>query len=125
MSDCTDDSIGTAGTTHGAHECASCALEPDRRTFLRNAAVAVGAALLAVGARRADARAPLAFTRAQATRGSTRAYAIPAQDGAEIDRDNEVILARWQGSAYAFALACPHQNTALHWLDAGKRFQCP
>jgi Rieske Fe-S protein len=36
-----------------------------------------------------------------------------------------VILARWQGSVYAFALACPHQNTALKWLDADQRFQCP
>ena len=87
--------------------------------------MAVAAALLAVGARRADALAPLAFTRAHTTRGSTRAYAIPARDGAEIDRDNEVILVRWQGVAYAFALSCPHQNTALHWLADEGRFQCP
>ena len=32
---------------------------------------------------------------------------------------------RWQGMAYAFALSCPHQNTALRWLEADQRFQCP
>jgi nitrite reductase/ring-hydroxylating ferredoxin subunit len=124
MSDRATDSP-VAGAEHVAHECASCGVDTDRRTFLRDSALAVAAALLAVGARRADALAPLAFTHARAARGSTRAYAIPAQDGAQIDKENEVILVRWQGSAYAFALSCPHQNTALHWLDADKRFQCP
>jgi Rieske Fe-S protein len=27
--------------------------------------------------------------------------------------------------AYAFALSCPHQNTALRWADAEHEFQCP
>ncbi len=26
---------------------------------------------------------------------------------------------------YAFALSCPHQNTALKWLKDEGRFQCP
>jgi Rieske Fe-S protein len=68
---------------------------------------------------------PLAFTRALASRGQSHTYAIPAQDGAEIDRDNEVILVRWQNAVYAFALACPHQNTALRWNGSEGRFQCP
>ncbi len=52
-------------------------------------------------------------------------YAIPATDGAVIDRDNQVILVRWMNAIYAFALSCPHQNTALRWDDADGRFQCP
>ena len=32
-------------------------------------------------------------------------------------------MARWQDAVYAFALSCPHQNTALKWEDTG--FQCP
>ena len=52
-------------------------------------------------------------------------YPIPAEDGVQIDRDNQVILVRWQGSIYAFNLSCPHQNTALRWNAADGQFQCP
>jgi Rieske Fe-S protein len=50
---------------------------------------------------------------------------VPAADGVQIDRDNEVILVRWQSAVYAFNLSCPHQNTALRWDGADARFQCP
>ena len=54
-----------------------------------------------------------------------KAYPIPATDGVQIDKDNDVIIARAQGKVFAFNLACPHQNTAIRW-DTGKtRFQCP
>jgi Rieske Fe-S protein len=108
---------------HG--DCAGCTLDSDRRAFLRTSAAAVAAALLGLGARRAEALAPLEFTTARGARGQTRLYGIPVKDGAVIDRDNEVILTRWQGAVYAFALSCPHQNTALKWLEADGRFQCP
>jgi Rieske Fe-S protein len=88
-------------------DCAGCAL--GRRAFLRDAAAAVVAVL----------GAPTAAA------GQQRAYPIPAQDGAVIDRGNDLILMRWQGSVYAFSLACPHQNTALRWLGGDGRFQCP
>jgi cytochrome b6-f complex iron-sulfur subunit len=53
------------------------------------------------------------------------AYPIPASDGVQIDKSQDVIIARAGGKVYAFNLACPHQNTAIRW-DAGKtRFQCP
>jgi Rieske Fe-S protein len=52
-------------------------------------------------------------------------YPLPAHDVAQIDRDNDVILVRWQGAVYAFARSCPHQNTALLWLEQDARFQCP
>ena len=52
-------------------------------------------------------------------------YPVPGADGTTIDRDNQVILVRFQGKVYAFALACPHENTALRWRAQDSRFQCP
>jgi Rieske Fe-S protein len=57
--------------------------------------------------------------------GDTRTYPIPSSDGVHIDRDEDVILMRWENVVYAFSLACPHEHTALRWIDADKRFQCP
>jgi Rieske Fe-S protein len=108
-----------------------CGITKDRRTFLRDAAIAVAGALVAVGMPRGlAAQMPLDFTSAlkRETKGdgaATLSYAIPAADGAQIDKQNEVILVRWQNAVYAFNLSCPHQNTALRWDDADKRFQCP
>ncbi len=52
-------------------------------------------------------------------------YPVPTADGATIDRNHQVILVRHRGVACAFALSCPHQNTALKWLGDQGRFQCP
>ena len=52
-------------------------------------------------------------------------YPIPAADGVSIDTKNEVIVCRSKGDVFAFALACPHQNTALRSLSGDKGFQCP
>ena len=52
-------------------------------------------------------------------------YALPASDGVSIDTANEVILCRHAGEVFAFALSCPHQNTALKVLPKGAGFQCP
>jgi nitrite reductase/ring-hydroxylating ferredoxin subunit len=57
--------------------------------------------------------------------GSERSYPVPATDGVTIDREAQVILVRLQGKAYAFNLACPHENTALRWRAQEGRFQCP
>ncbi len=54
-----------------------------------------------------------------------KAYPIPAGDGVSIDKDESVIVARFAGKAYAFSLACPHQNTVLRWDASNNRFQCP
>ena len=106
--------------------CEGCSIAPDRRAFLKTAALATASVLLALGAAPAEALArPLAFTHALAANGQARTYPIPAADGAEIDKENEVILVRWQGALYAFNLSCPHQNTALRWLPNDGRFQCP
>jgi nitrite reductase/ring-hydroxylating ferredoxin subunit len=119
----------TSGSTRHPHECDACATDAfgaERRAFLREAARAVGAALVLLGARPADALArPLDFTVPNGVEGHTRRYPIPAADGATIDRDAEVILVRWQGAVYALALACPHQKTVLRWQPGDARFQCP
>jgi nitrite reductase/ring-hydroxylating ferredoxin subunit len=113
-----------AASPHDA--CPSCSLADGRRRFLRDAFLVAAGTLVALGVSREDAYArPLALIRAHARAGDTLTYPIPAADGVQIDRDNQVILVRWQGDAYAFNLACPHQNTALRWDGADKRFQCP
>jgi nitrite reductase/ring-hydroxylating ferredoxin subunit len=107
-------------------DCSGCPLPPTRRAFLRDSLLAVAGALLAVGA--TDTEAMAASLRAIAGRrraDKTVKYPIPAVDGVQIDKDNQVILVRWQNAAYAFNLSCPHQNTALRWDDADHRFQCP
>ena len=108
------------------HECGGCELA-DRRRFLQQAAAMVAGALVGLGmsADRAVAM-PLGFlSGARAPNGKDLSFPIPAADGATIDRDNDMILARYQGKVYVFSLACPHQNTALRWLPEEGRFQCP
>jgi nitrite reductase/ring-hydroxylating ferredoxin subunit len=54
-----------------------------------------------------------------------KSYPLPAAEGAMIDKEQDVIIARTKGKAYAFNLACPHQNTAIRWDEGKGRFQCP
>lgn len=93
--------------------CLGCAT---RRAFVGRAVAAAGA-LLASGAL-SVARA-LPGPAARAVR-----YPVPTADGASIDADQEIILVRAAGFVYAFALSCPHQNTALKALPRGGGFQC-
>jgi Rieske Fe-S protein len=51
-------------------------------------------------------------------------YALPAADGVSIDKTNEVILCRAGNEIYAFALSCPHENTALKAMSKNAGFQC-
>lgn len=110
-------SKATPAPRSDAHaDCAGCALTgaADRRAFLRDALLGLGALAL-----------PWRELVALSATGSTRRYPIPAADGVEIDKEAEVILARHQNVVYAFSLACPHQKVAVRWeADAG-RFQCP
>jgi Rieske Fe-S protein len=62
---------------------------------------------------------------ADATQGNERAYPLPSVDGAWIDQSNDAFLIRSGNSVYAFCLACPHENTALHWQPKDNQFQCP
>jgi len=103
-------------------DCKGCPLIPERREFLRNAAAfAVAAISLGLPIRSVSAK-----VLASAVGGrKTLSYPLPAVDGAQIDRDNEVILVRYQNEVFAFNLSCPHQNTALRWNETDMRFQCP
>jgi Rieske Fe-S protein len=108
-----------------ADSCSGCAIDESRRDFLRDAAVAVVAIAATLGfPARADALA-LRFATASRVSGDTVTYPVPAADGVTIDREREVILVRWQATAYAFRLSCPHQKTALKWKESDGRFQCP
>lgn len=106
-------------------ECRSC-IDIDRRGFLRDAGIAVASVLAALGANPNVAAAqPLAFVSAMGGSREDKSYPIPAADGTQLDKPNEVILTRWQNKVYAFSLACPHQNTALRWSEKEHRFECP
>lgn len=105
--------------------CAGCG-NSDRREFVQ-AAVGSVAALLGLslfGSSEAAAQI-LANTSPPSGMRGVSTYAIPAADGVNIDTANDVILARAADKVYAFALQCPHQNTALRWNAKDHRFQCP
>ena len=105
--------------------CTGCAVS-GRRDFLLDALRAGAIALAAIGLAPASGSAmPLRFIQALASGKTEKSYAIPAADGVQIDKDSEVILARVGKQVYAFALSCPHQNTALKWEPEDNRFQCP
>ncbi len=123
-------------THDAAEDCGGCPLHGpspavgmERRAFLRNAVVALGAlSMLGLDARDAAAL-PLGETAplrpVVSDRSAEKRYPLPAADGVSIDRDNSVIVARATGKVYAFSLSCPHQNTALRWDDGDHEFHCP
>lgn len=108
-------------------DCESCPLADvvERRDFLRDALsrtlVAVGA--LSILADRVAAL-PIQFVSGSGSRAD-KAYPLPASDGVVVDKGESVIIARFDDRAYAFSLACPHQNTAIRWDASNTRFQCP
>jgi nitrite reductase/ring-hydroxylating ferredoxin subunit len=113
-------------TLHDDCEQHDCVLPRNRRAFLRDSFLSVAGALIAVGMQKSTAFAmPLEFTEPRRSSGTMHSYTIPAADGAQIDKNNDVILVRWQDVVYAFGLSCPHQNTALKWDDREHTFQCP
>jgi nitrite reductase/ring-hydroxylating ferredoxin subunit len=113
--------------TDSHEDCAGdCSLPASRRRFLRDSFAAVATSLVAVGMPGSSALAlPLEFIEGKRGVDQIVSYAIPAADGAQIDKKNDVILVRWQGAVYAFNLSCPHQNTALRWEEGDKEFACP
>ncbi|HTS87646.1 MAG TPA: Rieske 2Fe-2S domain-containing protein [Gemmatimonadales bacterium] len=98
---------------------------PERREFLKAVTLAVGAVMVGLATPREVAALPLSLGHPLIRAGDQITYPIPSADGAVIDKENEVILVRWKGMAYAFNLSCPHQNTALRWYQDDSRFQCP
>ncbi|HEY7790214.1 MAG TPA: Rieske (2Fe-2S) protein [Vicinamibacterales bacterium] len=98
-----------------------------RRAFLQRAGCAVGLLAAALGLPDGAAALPIGETTGIGGAGGdqTQRYPVPASDSVNIDRKNEVILARYQGRVYAFGLWCPHQNTMLNWVAGAGQFQCP
>src|SRR4029077_20561391 len=114
------------GSTSGS--CEECPLGEviERRAFLRDAAVAAAGIFAALGIVAPEARAlPMRMTKALSVLADERTYLIPGADGATIDKEESIILVRWQNAVYVFSLACPHQNTALKWAASDAQFQCP
>ena len=108
-----------------APSCRECPLL-ERRTFVRDAAIALAGIVAGLGGTPGGARAlGVTFGRALQRSGDEHSYPIPSEDGATIDHDAEVIVVRYQQKAYAFSLACPHQHTALRWQPEDNQFQCP
>ncbi len=106
-------------------DCQRCPIAPNRREFVRDAAIGIAGVLATLGLSRSAAALPVSMIDALTRAATIVTYAVPAADGVQIDRDNEVILVRWQNAVYAFNLSCPHQRTALRWNDSAKQFQCP
>jgi len=106
-------------------DCHSCPIAPTRREFVRDATLGVAGVLATLGLSTSAAALPVSMINALRRAATNVTYAIPSADGVQIDKDNEVILVRWQNVAYAFNLSCPHQRTALRWNDSAKEFQCP
>ena len=108
-------------------ECTACPIAgaATRRDFVRDAAIGVAGVLATLGIARSAAALPVGLIDALARTAAGISYAIPKTDGVQIDKDNEVILVRWQGNVYAFNLSCPHQRTTLRWNESAKEFQCP
>ena len=113
----------TSLTSNEDEDCTGCGSCVGRRDFLRTGlGAAAMAALAAFLPTRAEAT-PLRWTQALGRGGELR-YPVPAADGVEVDRSNELILVRHQGVVTAFALSCPHQRSMLRWREGKEIFQC-
>jgi nitrite reductase/ring-hydroxylating ferredoxin subunit len=99
----------------------------ERARFLRSTALAAlagiaGAQFLASSAS-AQSVGSIAPSR---TQGKVLTYPLPTRDGASIDADNGVILARVKNAVYALSIICPHRAvTTLEWIPSAKVFHCP
>ncbi|MGH7471919.1 MAG: twin-arginine translocation signal domain-containing protein, partial [Longimicrobiales bacterium] len=88
-------------------DCSHCeGCTTSRRDFLRGAAGAAAAlsALFGVEPARATALS-LRAVRGERVSPESLRYDVPPGDGAIIDRENEIIIMRQKGRAYAFALS--------------------
>jgi Rieske Fe-S protein len=102
-----------------------CEGRDDRRDFLKQTALLVAGAVVGLGASAREAAAlPVTAGGPSAVAGNELTYPIPAADGTTIDRDNGVIIVRYQNKVYAFNLSCPHENAAVRWKPALGRFEC-
>ena len=98
-----------------------------RGHFLRATALAAIAGIAGSGtfASTASAQSTGAISPTH-TQGKTLTYALPAREGAFVDADNGVVVARVKNAVYALSLTCPHRAvTTLDWISSAKEFHCP
>lgn len=110
----------------GTHEtrCEGCGSCPSRRAFFRvGLGAAVAAAAAAILPTSVAGATPIRWVYTDRTGGPLR-YPMPTADGVDVDRANEVILVRYQGTVAAFALSCPHQRSLLRWREKDGIFRC-
>ncbi|MBI2795704.1 MAG: Rieske (2Fe-2S) protein [Gemmatimonadetes bacterium] len=98
-------------------DCVRCPVDDERRSLLR-----LAGALMALGM---TELLPIRALRALESGAESVTYPIPATDSVQIDKDQELILVRWEHFVYVFDLSCPHQSVSLRWNGVDKRFQCP
>jgi Rieske Fe-S protein len=110
------------GNTFGVRSgCDDCPI--GRRDFLRAGTALAAVAVVTIPG--LAAALPVRFASALGRSGKDVRYAIPTVDGATIDKDNDVFIARVGGALYALDLTCPHQNTAIRWSARENIFECP
>jgi nitrite reductase/ring-hydroxylating ferredoxin subunit len=97
--------------------------QASRREFLQSAGC-FGMAVALLGLSSGEAHALPVFLTEGAQNGGERRYPIPATDSVNVDHAAQLIVTRFQGHVYVFALSCPHQNNAVKWLPKDHRFQC-
>jgi nitrite reductase/ring-hydroxylating ferredoxin subunit len=99
----------------------------ERGHFLRSTAFAALAGLAGVGFLASSASAQsVGSISPSRTQGKTLTYALPSRDGASIDADNGVIVARVKNAVYALSITCPHRAvTQLDWIQSANEFRCP
>ena len=121
--------MGTESTDRMSVQCTACEADAcddaraSRRGFLQSAGT-LGIAMALLGLTSAGASAlPIAVTEGVAD-GSERRYPIPPADSVNVDRSAQLIVTRFNGRLFVFALSCPHQNNAVKWMPKDHRFQC-
>jgi len=97
--------------------------DKSRRQFLQEGGC-FALTLAALGLGSGSALALPVGTVSGAGSGAERRYPIPAADGVDVDRKASVIVVRFKGQVFAFALSCPHQNAAVKWVAKDGRFHC-
>ena len=115
-----------SGRAMDGGECGGCGGPTTRRQALGQMSAVALAAMAGVALRPETAAAvPVVEASGAQTGTSEHSYPLPAGDGVVIDHDTQVIVVRFQQKAYAFNLACPHENTALRWKQGAGKFECP
>ena len=79
-------------------------------------------ALLGLASREANAL-PVFLTEGIQT-GGERRYPIPEADSVNVDHGAQLIVTRFQGQVFVFAISYQQQNNAVKWVAKDHRFQC-